>query len=84
MLPGSFVAKLKLFPSMETRTSMLVVTVSSSAMASLPLQERTSATPTPSVVGTTQKMTRPDSRPGAAEGLVSNGNKATVFQYPGL
>lgn len=83
LLHGSFAASWGSVPCMKVRTSMLVVTVSSSAIASLPLQERTSATPTPSVVGTTQKMTRPDSRQGAAEGLMRQGRKATVFRNPG-
>jgi hypothetical protein len=51
---------------MVTMPSMLLATVSSSAMASLPLHERTRDRPTPSVVGTTQKSVRPAG--GGAQG----------------
>ncbi len=44
---------------MVATASMLVPTVSSSAMASLPPQAVVSATPTPRVVGATEKMVRP-------------------------
>ena len=44
---------------MMKMATTLVTTVRKSAKASLPLQDRTSEMPTPSVVGTTQKRVSP-------------------------
>ena len=53
---------------MVAMPSALVPTSSSSARAALPLEARTSASPTPRVVGTAEKMVRPGGGGGRWDG----------------